>query len=166
MTFADIPGGTSVFVDANTFVYACAPDPQFGPPSLQLLERIEHNDVQGFTSTHVLIDVTHRLMSLEACAVLGWPYTGIARRLKRHPAQMQQLSRYRQAIEDIIATGIQFLPIVARHVASATSISQQYGLLSGDALTVALMQEHGLTNLASHDADFDRVGAITRFSPL
>jgi predicted nucleic acid-binding protein len=44
MTFADIPSGTSVFVDANTFVYACGPDPQFGPPSLQLLERIERNE--------------------------------------------------------------------------------------------------------------------------
>jgi predicted nucleic acid-binding protein len=91
MTFADVPGGTSVFVDANTFVYACGPDPQFGPPSLQLLERIERKDLQGFTSTHVLSDVAHRLMSLEACAVLGWPYAGIAQRLKRHHTQPMKL---------------------------------------------------------------------------
>lgn len=32
MTVASIASGTSVFVDANTFVYAFAPDPQFGPP--------------------------------------------------------------------------------------------------------------------------------------
>ena len=32
----------------------------------------------------------------------------------------------------------------------------EYELLSGDALIVAVMQAHGLTDLASHDADFDR----------
>jgi predicted nucleic acid-binding protein len=166
MTFADIPSGTSLFVDANTFVYACAPDPQLGPPSLQLLERIEQNDLQGYSSAHVLSDVAHRLMSLEACAVLGWPYKGIARRLQRHPDQVQQLSRYRQAVDNIIGIGIQFIPIAARHIFSATSMSQQHGLLSGDALTITLMLENGLTNLASNDTDFDRVAGITRFRPV
>jgi len=66
MTFADIPSGQSVFVDANPFVYALVPDPVFGPPSVQLLERIEHRDIQGFTSSAVLSDVAHRLMTLEA----------------------------------------------------------------------------------------------------
>jgi len=35
-------------------------------------------------------------------------------------------------------------------------------LLSGDALVAAVMQHHGLTLLASGDADFDRVPWITR----
>jgi predicted nucleic acid-binding protein len=37
--------------------------------------------------------------------------------------------------------------------------------LSGDALIVAFMRHHGLTHLASHDADFDRVPGLTRYSP-
>jgi predicted nucleic acid-binding protein len=37
--------------------------------------------------------------------------------------------------------------------------------LTNDALIVAVMQAHGLTNLASHDADFDRVPGITRYAP-
>jgi predicted nucleic acid-binding protein len=32
-------------------------------------------------------------------------------------------------------------------------------------LIVAVMQQHGLTALASHDADFDRVPGITRHAP-
>ncbi len=66
MRFVDIPRGQAVFVDANVFVYAFAPDPVLGPASEQLLERIELHDLQGFTSSDVLCDVTHRLMSLEA----------------------------------------------------------------------------------------------------
>ena len=59
MNFADIPSGASVFVDANVFVYDFAPDPQYGPPCRELMERIE------------LGDVAHRLMTLEACQTLG-----------------------------------------------------------------------------------------------
>lgn len=61
MKLADIPSGQSVFGDANLFVYAFAPDPAFGPPSEQLLERIEQDELQGFTSSDVLCDVAHRL---------------------------------------------------------------------------------------------------------
>jgi len=43
--------------------------------------------------------------------------------------------------------------------------SRQFGLLSGDALIVAVMQQQGLTILASNDGDFDRVSGITRFAP-
>ncbi len=33
------------------------------------------------------------------------------------------------------------------------------------ALIVAVMQSHGLTNLASSDSDFDRVAGLTRYAP-
>jgi len=39
------------------------------------------------------------------------------------------------------------------------------GLLHNDALILAVMQANGLTNLASHDADFDRVPGILRYAP-
>lgn len=166
MTFADIPSGTSVFPDANTFVYACAPDPQLGPACLELLERVEQSDVLGFTSTHVLSDVAHRLMTLEACTVLGWSFQRIAQRLHQHRDEIPQLQRFRQAIENIIATGIQFLPVGALHIAGAAAASQSYRLLSGDALCVVLMQERGIASLASHDTDFDSVPGIVRFGPI
>jgi len=50
-------------------------------------------------------------------------------------------------------------------VRAATTMSRQFGLLSGDALVVAVMRAHGLSHLASHDADFDRVPGITRYAP-
>ena len=50
----------------------------------------------------------------------------------------------------------------AELVTRATTISRQCGLLSGDALIVADMREHGLTHPASHDADTARVVDLTR----
>jgi predicted nucleic acid-binding protein len=61
---------------------------------------------------------------------------------------------------------IHVLTIPASVPVAAAVLSQQIGLLSNDALIVALMQAHGITELASHDADFDRVPGITRYRPV
>ncbi len=74
MNFAAIPSGESVFLDANVFVYAFADDPKLGDPCVELLERVERGDLQGYLSTALLSDVAPRLMTLEACETLGWPY--------------------------------------------------------------------------------------------
>jgi predicted nucleic acid-binding protein len=105
-------------------------------------------------------------MTLEACAVFGWPYAGIVNRLKRHPTEVQALTRYRQAIDDITAIGIQVLPVSGQQVSLAADVSRQFGLLTNDAVIVTLMRDRGLTHLASNDPDFDRVPGITRYAPV
>ncbi|MGH6742941.1 MAG: type II toxin-antitoxin system VapC family toxin, partial [Bradyrhizobium sp.] len=131
-----------------------------------LIRRIEQADVAGFVSVHTLIEVAHRVMTIEAAAKHGWPFAGIARRLKRHTKELQALTGFRQAVESVPLLGIQILDVAARLVPQAAVISQQVGLLTGDALVVAVMQAHGLTDLASHDGDFDRVSWLTRYEPL
>jgi predicted nucleic acid-binding protein len=49
---------------------------------------------------------------------------------------------------------------------TAAVLSQQIGLLSNDALMVAVMQANGLTNVASHDPDLDRVPGLKRYTPV
>jgi predicted nucleic acid-binding protein len=165
MTFPDIPAGSRVFVDSNTFVYHFGPHPVLQSPCQQLLERVSAGAIASVTSTAVLSDVAHRLMTLEAAGQYGWPMTGIAYRLKRHPAELQALANFRRSVEEVPNFGVQVLSVELPHVLSAAALSQQLGLLSGDALVVAMMQAHGLALLASHDADFDRVPGITRYAP-
>lgn len=166
MICADIPSGISVFLDENTLVYHFAADPALGPACRQLLTRIAKKEIQGFASTHVLCDVAHRVMTLEAISLFGWPATSIAVRLRKHHAEIPRLGLYRRAIAEVSQFGIQVLPIPDGLVATAGSICQQFELLMGDALIVAVMQHHGLTHLASRDADFDRVPGITRYAPV
>lgn len=165
MKLADVPAGAAIFVDANTFVYAFAPDPSLGPPCFEFLQRIAQGDLAGFTSSLVMSDVAHRLMSLEACTTFAWPYVGIANRLKRHPGEIKKLIRFRQALDQIAGSGIHVLPVESGAVLAAGNLSVQHGLLSGDALVLAVMQQHDVTSLASNDADFDRVPGIMRFAP-
>ncbi len=166
MNFAIIPAGEAVFVDANVFVYDFGPDPLFGPPCNALIKRFEKQQLRGFTSSLVLHDVAHRAMTVEACQSLEWPYAGIGQRLRRNPAEIRKLTRFQQMLHEILAVGVQVLHVTADHVFLAADLSRKHGLLSGDALVVAMLQSNGLANLASNDEDFDRVPGIVRYSPL
>lgn len=165
MTFLDIPAGSNVFVDSNILVYHFGPHPVLQAPCQHLLERISRSEIAGVTSSAVLSDVAHRLMTFEAAGKYGWPMTGIANRLKQRPAELQTLTSFRMSVQEVPNFGFQVLSVGLSHVLSAAALSQQHGLLSGDALVVAVMQAHGLTLLASHDADFDRMPGLTRYTP-
>jgi predicted nucleic acid-binding protein len=166
VTFDDLITGDPVFVDANSFVYYLGPDPILGPSCERLMRRIDTGDLQGFTGGHLVAEVAHKLMGIEASARFNWPASGMANRLRRHPAEVRQLVRFRQGVEDIAQSRVQVFDITLPLLVSATAISQQIGLLINDALIVAVMQANGLTKLASNDADFDRVPGITRYSPV
>jgi predicted nucleic acid-binding protein len=88
MTFDALPAGAAVFLDANTPIYHFTSHPRYGTPCTALLERIERQEVQGFTSAHVLADVAHRLMTVEAMNRLTWPATRLAARLRQHHAEI------------------------------------------------------------------------------
>lgn len=165
MTFVNLAVNSSLFVDANTFIYHFTLHPHFASPSTKLLDRIARQEIRGFTAADVLSDVAHRVMVLEASTILGWTGGGVTKRLRQRPTEIQKLTRFQQAVQEVPRFGIQVLPITYALVETAASLSQQFGLLSSDALIVAVMQANGLTNLASNDPDFDRVPGITRYTP-
>ena len=69
-------------------------------------------------------------------------------------------------MEQIAQSRLQILTITPVILVGAVALCQQLGLLTNDAVTVALMQAHGLTNIATSDTDFDRVPGITRYAPI
>jgi predicted nucleic acid-binding protein len=166
MIFADLVAGDHIFLDANTLIYHFSPHPSLGTVCNQLVQRIENGDLLGFTSTHILSEVAHRLMLLEASSLPGWTLAKVKQRLQRQPAVLQSLSRFQTAVDDVLKSRMQVVTIAPGLILAATTVSRQNGLLSNDALIVAIMQAHGLTKLASHDKEFDRVPGITRYGPV
>jgi predicted nucleic acid-binding protein len=98
MNFASVPAGATIFLDANTLIYHFSKHAQYGAACTQLVKRIELQQLQGFTSAHVLSDVVHRLMTLEAAGLPGWTYKGIVTRLRKHHAVIPKLTVFPQAI--------------------------------------------------------------------
>jgi predicted nucleic acid-binding protein len=90
----------------------------------------------------------------------------VKKRLRQQPGALQTLRRFRTAVETVLQSRIKVLTIDPPLRGAAVTISQQYGLLTNDALNVAIMQANGLTRIASHDTDFDRVPGLTRYAPV
>ena len=104
-------------------------------------------------------------MTIEAMQAFGWKSSGIALRLRNHPAEVRALKRFRQAVQEIPLFNVRILIVDPTWLDAAAAVSQQTGLLHNDALIVAAMQAHALTNIASADLDFDRVPGLTRYAP-
>jgi predicted nucleic acid-binding protein len=103
-------------------------------------------------------------MTFEASAVFGWT-SKVVQRLRQDPSAVQQLTAFHQAIARVPHLGIRVLTIPEPLIEAAALVSRQTGLLSNDALIVAVMHGLGLNKLASHDADFDRVAGLVRYAP-
>jgi len=166
MTFANLTAGDAVFIDANILTYHFEPHPRWGPACTQLLLRIESGQHMGYIASHVVSEVSHRLMTIEAHKVLGWQLAGIGNRLRTNPAEVRKLSLFRTSVEKLLQGKLQILTVTPAHLAAAVALAQQIGLLTNDALIVAVMQAHGLTKIASNDIDFDGVPGITRYAPV
>ena len=102
-------------------------------------------------------------MTVEAMNQHNWPPTALAARLRKHHDRIPQLALYALAVSKVPQLSIQTVPITEALILAATGLSQKHELLTGDALIVAVMNQHGITNIASRDADFDRVPGLTRF---
>ena len=165
MTLDQLPAGVHGFVDSNILVYHFQPHPGFGPMCHRLLERIERQDIEGSTSTHVLGELAHRLMVIEAGTLPGWAGGKVLNRLKQQPGAVQQLTLFQTAVEAVLQSRIRVLTIPASLVSTAATLSRQHGLLATDAVILALMQAHRLTDLVSHDAHFDAVPGLRRYVP-
>src|SRR5438105_2255123 len=165
MIFDDLVAGEAVFLDTNTLLYHFAPDPALGAACTKLLIRIKRQEIQAYTSTHVVGEMAHRLMTLEAMQTQGWPAMGIGQRLRKHPGVIQKLTIFRQAIQEVPGFGIHVLSIPPDLLDAGAAASQVAGLLTNDGIIVAVMKANALTRIASNDPDFDRVAGITRYAP-
>jgi predicted nucleic acid-binding protein len=165
MTLDQLPTGTHVFVDSNILVYHFQPHPICGPMCHRFLERIERQDIEGYTSTNLLGELAHRLMVIEAGNLPGWPASKILNRLKQQPTVVKQLTLFQTAVESVLQSRIKVLTLPPILVSTAATVSRQHGLLTNDASILALMQANGLTHLASHDAHFDSVSVVARYAP-
>jgi predicted nucleic acid-binding protein len=56
MTFANIPPGISLFVDANVFIHHFGWDPLLQAPCQELLERIARQELTGFTTVNTVTE--------------------------------------------------------------------------------------------------------------
>ncbi len=165
MTIDQIPRGARVFIDSNMLIYHFQPHPVLGTVCNRLMQRIERQEIMGATSSAVLGELAHRLMVIEASTLPGWSGGKVMNRLQQRPGVIHQLSLFQTAVDAVVQSKIEVLAVDGSLVSAAGKLCRQHGLLTNDALCLALMERENITGLASHDSDFDRVPGITRYEP-
>jgi predicted nucleic acid-binding protein len=161
----DLPDGARCFVDANIFYYHFVNTPPLSNPCATFLERAANGTIEVYTSLHVLSEAIHKVMLAEAEAKFGRNRAGLANWLQRNQQRISELSKFPQAAGGLASMALSLLPTDAALLVEAATLSAQLGLLTNDALIVALMRRHGLTNLVTNDDDFDAVPGLTVWKP-
>jgi predicted nucleic acid-binding protein len=156
-----LPAGSDVFLDANIFVYGLS---GVSAECRALLHRCSEEQVTGISSYHVVSEVTHRLMCIEAQSK-GLAGARPRETLNEHPERVRQLTDYWSEIERLLSLNILFLGLDEGIIRAANKERELYGLLNNDSLIVASMRNYGLSRLASRDAGFRRISHLTLYSP-
>lgn len=158
----DLPSGSKVYIDANIFIYHFT---GHSDATSAFLHRCETGDLYGVTGAVVTLEVTHRLVILEALEKGLISGGHPARRLAGKPDIVRQLGRYAISASQISRMNVEVLPLSP----DATQRSHEYrardGLLSHDPMIAWEAVNCGARFIASADADFDRVPGLTLAFP-
>lgn len=162
----NVPDGETCFIDGNIFYYHYVETSTILESCTLFLERVACGLVNGYTSEHVLAEAIHKIMLSEAATRFELSRAGLAHWLAGHPDKISGLQLFREAAAEIAAMEIPLLPNGGTELLrEATACSHELGLMTNDALIVAMMRRHGLTHLATNDDDFDRVPGLTVWKP-
>lgn len=162
MVLDDLPSGSSVYVDANIFVYHFTGASE---AARAFLRRCQARDLNAYTGAIVLLEVTHRLMMAEANLRGLIPSGNPAARLANKPELVKQLFEYQIQAMKIQEMGITVLGLPRDYLVRSHEFRQRYGLLTNDSLILLDMRDRDILHLASADRIFDRVDALKRYAP-
>jgi len=161
MKLDDIIGGSRVFVDANIVLYAIQ---HRSRQCRAFLARCESGSVEGTISTVVLAEIAHRRMTQEA-QQRGLTGGNSSRLLSAKPEFVRQLSIYAQDVRDLLDGGLTVETVRPEDFLVALEIQEQRGLLTNDALNLAVAKRLGIHEIATTDKSFDAIQGVIAYRP-
>jgi len=166
MYLSDLKNGSTIIVDSNIFVYHFSSRSKYNSACTDFLERIEEGDIVGITSTSIVMETTHRMMSLEAAILLPEVKTrDLIKYLKEHPDIVKKLINHQNIPHKIGLFNIEVIAPDFGTIKRSQQMKTRFGFLSNDALTLQIMEDHKVSNLASNDSDFEGVDFLTLYKP-
>jgi predicted nucleic acid-binding protein len=166
MTFDEMSEGTTVYLDANVFLY------DFNGASkdcARLIQRCREESIYGITSCLTLAEFCHRAMCMEAQEHLKAKGIKVGRPrdyLEEHPDTVKILHKYIAAIDEILLWARpRVLSVDAEQVRRSKKIRQRYGLLTNDSLVVQILLDNDIQAIATNDTAFSSIEGLRVFRP-
>src|SRR5262245_6983638 len=162
MNFDDLQPGDQVFLDSNIFVYHFL---GLSQDCRQILSRCHQETLKGITSSFIVAEVMHRLMTAEATSRQLVTPSQVVKKLRERPDIVKQLQAPDQCVARIKEMKIEIAPLTVSMLEASASVRQQYGLLTNDSLLIAAMRELNLQKLVTLGQDFAQVSGLLFYQP-
>jgi len=157
-----------VFIDAIIFTYLLTGHPTYGRSCQKLLEKVEGGTIEAFISPLVIDEVSYVLM-VQTARRTGSPND--ARSMKKAMLYAWQdclvpVREFHGYLDVLISKGhLKVLSLDYSISKIALECASEYRLLPRDALHTACCKAFGITEMATNDADFERVGFLNLWKP-
>ena len=161
----ELPTGSPCFIDTNVLYFHFVRVTGVSEHCTNLLRRVEAGELTAHAAPHVLADAVHKVMLYEAAVRFERARPGLTGWLESDPERVKELRWHREAAADLFALPFRLLQPTLDDLRAAVAITAETGLLTNDALIVALMRRHGILDLATNDADFLRVPGLRVWMP-
>ena len=154
---------SKVFIDSNIITYHLSGHNIFGGASRNFLKDVERGEYESYVNDVVLSEVLLNFIKSELFRLRGIKPHRVVREIKRDPSLIG-LVNFDAVTKLFENLRVEILPVEYKCKELVEFISG-YFLLPNDALHVATMKRYGITNIATNDPDFERVGWIKVWKP-
>lgn len=163
MNLDDIRSGSLCVVDTNILIYA---EQGLSAQAQRLIERCSKGEVLITLPQTVWHEFTHKLMLAEAL-VKGLISGGnLAAKLATKPDAVRKLVLYRAKVRALFDLGVGFEPCIRKDLTeSGFGLQERYGLLTNDAMVLAVALRLKADVLVSTDQAFREVREIPLHAP-
>ena len=170
MKLSEIKNGEWVVIATGILVYA---NQQKCPECIQLLRRCALREVRGLVPMPIVAELVHTLMLIEARenkwiepgAVFGGRRLSSAHALTERPELIRRLSRYENQVREFLGIGLRLEPATHVDFLEAMSLQREFGLLTNDALLLAIARRLNCSAIASRDKAFGVVKGFVVYQP-
>lgn len=117
--------------------------------------------MSGFTSISIVQEVIHRMMIIEALSLHPEiKAKDVVKYSKAHPEEVKKLISHQGIPSRIASFNVKIMSFDIETIEKSQVMKRRYGFLSNDALTLQIMEDLNIKNLASNDIDFEMVDFI------
>ena len=163
MSLDDIPAGSLCVIDTNVLLYA---EQGASEQAQRLLRRCSKGDLVGASPQTVWQELTRKLMLAEAMMKRGTSGGNPGACPVGQPGVVRTLTLYQKKVRALVELGLRFEPCEqADLLQSGFDLQKRYGLLTNDAVTLAVAVRLKADCLVASDLRFRFVEEIDVLAP-
>jgi predicted nucleic acid-binding protein len=162
MKLAKIPDGEWVAIDTNILIYA---NQGQSADCIEFLRRCASGALQGLVPLPMVAELVHALMLIEARENKWIGRQNPSRALASRPDLVRRLIRYQTQVREFFGMGLRIEPALAADILEALRIQREAGLLTNDALLLAVARRLNCSVIASADKRISSAPGFSVYAP-